>query len=543
MAEPMQELEAALGAAAIISLRQRNLIVRWPGDVPALAGDLPSQEVLADRIEGALLGAGVGAAFGHRPRTLAVRLAAETWLQHGCAAPRALSDDIVRHGDALWSHGDAIAATIDRRHAGLAWFQAGVGSFGNAALVRAAGVGVATVARPAQVPLLAGLDAVVTHATRRAAAASAVMGTLVAALAGRPDGVTPTEVIRQVIDSIGDPALRASFTDVLAGVGAQPVTDLLHSSGPQLEAIPTLVRTVICLAAFPDDPVAAVSLASAEGNGALVAAVGAAVGAAHGAARLPAAWLTRQREVASLRRLTQLIAARALGERGQQTTWAADNGDDDMSSTGTPRVWFLLDRSGSMSSIAPAVVAGYNEFFTEQQASGGPARATVVQFDAQDPHEVLVDDAAVDGVRRLSRRTFVPRGMTPLYDALGHLLDRAIACGGHPADQMVVIFTDGLENASHTWTREATFARISRMRDEGWTFVFLGANQDSYDTGAGLALPDGSISNYAASPEGVRAAYRGMSRVVRQHQSKTRSQRFADKDNPWGDEKEAEKLL
>jgi Mg-chelatase subunit ChlD len=132
--------------------------------------------------------------------------------------------------------------------------------------------------------------------------------------------------------------------------------------------------------------------------------------------------------------------------------------------------------------------------------------------------------------------------MTPLYDALGRLLDRAIRTGGHPADQIVVILTDGLENASTTWTREATFARVAKMREDGWTFVFLGANQDSYATGRDLDFADGSVSNFLATPDGVLAAWDGASRVVRQYAMKTRQQRLRDRDDPWGDVKEAEQI-
>jgi Mg-chelatase subunit ChlD len=229
----------------------------------------------------------------------------------------------------------------------------------------------------------------------------------------------------------------------------------------------------------------------------------------------------------------RLVRSDAAGQR---------DGEDELAATGTPRVWFLLDRSGSMGSIADAVVDGYNRFFAEQRAPDGATLATVVQFDSEEPHEIVVDDAEVAAVAPLDHRTFEPRGMTPLYDALGRLLDRAIRTGGHPADQIVVILTDGLENASTTWTREATFARVAKMREDGWTFVFLGANQDSYATGRDLDFADGSVSNFLATPDGVLAAWDGASRVVRQYAMKTRQQRLRDRDDPWGDVKEAEQI-
>jgi len=38
-----------------------------------------------------------------------------------------------------------------------------------------------------------------------------------------------------------------------------------------------------------------------------------------------------------------------------------------------------------------------------------------------------------------------------------------------------VVFTDGHENASRAWTREALFALVEEKK-EGWTFVFRVAN-------------------------------------------------------------------
>jgi hypothetical protein len=38
-----------------------------------------------------------------------------------------------------------------------------------------------------------------------------------------------------------------------------------------------------------------------------------------------------------------------------------------------------------------------------------------------------------------------------------------------------------LENASIEWTHPDLFRRVADLRQRGWTFVFLGANQDSYE--------------------------------------------------------------
>ena len=202
-------------------------------------------------------------------------------------------------------------------------------------------------------------------------------------------------------------------------------------------------------------------------------------------------------------------------------------------------IWFLLDRSGSMQQIAEDVVGGFDAFFAEQRGQPGTATVTLIQFDDHDPHEVLVDARPLDSVRSIAGR-FRARGATPLYDAIGYLLDRAERRAGNPADQLVVIYTDGLENASHHWTAREVFSRITRLQEAGWTFVFLGANQDSYATGSGLAMRAGNTSNFAASPGSVAASYRGLSRSTSEWRRKGREQRRQDGEVFWGGVKEAE---
>ncbi len=123
--------------------------------------------------------------------------------------------------------------------------------------------------------------------------------------------------------------------------------------------------------------------------------------------------------------------------------------------TGTPPVvhlYVLLDRSGSMASIADDVI-GANSLLVDQQAEGADARVTLVQFDGQNPHEVVEDAVPISSAA--TRRDLRPQGATPLLDAHRPLLTRAsqrevtFAALGEPAEEIIVVsITDGHENAS-----------------------------------------------------------------------------------------------
>jgi len=82
-------------------------------------------------------------------------------------------------------------------------------------------------------------------------------------------------------------------------------------------------------------------------------------------------------------------------------------------------ITLILDRSGSMAEIQSDVVGGINSFLDGQRAVPGKCTLTLVQFDTQNPYEVLHDFRILGDVPPMKKEDFTPRGCTPLYDALG----------------------------------------------------------------------------------------------------------------------------
>jgi ADP-ribosylglycohydrolase len=529
------DLDRALGPVAMMSLQSRGLL-----PTPGAPTDerLPAPDVLLDRVTGALLGAAAGNALGRlgeqkqRRRGSAQFVSADTLaratltgpsrkvragvqqllisinalLEAGEGAPPMVSDRIVDRVRSLRVPGRALLATVEQRRAGMPWFEAGTGSFGEGALCRAIAAGLVLADDPVRRPVMAGLDAAVTHASQKAVHAATLVAGSIAALVRRTDALLPGSPDTSELDT------------ALANVGLDQ------------EAETTIAAALRVLHAHPGDPTRAIAIAaSVPGNADTFAAItGALAGAAYGAAALPDRWTTHVEFGGELRSLAARIVARLVGDTTEPT--------------GVARIWFLLDRSGSMGSISEAVVGGCNLFFSEQRAVSGEATVTFVQFDDQDPHEVVLDNVQVASVVPLGAHEFQPRGNTPLLDATALLLDRAERAGAAPTDNLVVVFTDGHENASRRWTRETLFRRISELQDKGWTFVFLGANQDSYAEGGRLGFSYGSTSNFKADRAGVQAAFSGLNRAAGEWRGKASRVRLADRERFWGDRKEAEEL-
>lgn len=118
----------------------------------------------------------------------------------------------------------------------------------------------------------------------------------------------------------------------------------------------------------------------------------------------------------------------------------------------------VIDRSGSMSGKEDDVIGGFNTFIQAQKKVPGKAIFTLVQFD--DQYEVMYDGVDIQEVKELDRTTYVPRNSTALLDAVGRTistLGSKLASMGEndrPSKVVVVITTDGFENASREHTRQ-----------------------------------------------------------------------------------------
>ena len=178
----------------------------------------------------------------------------------------------------------------------------------------------------------------------------------------------------------------------------------------------------------------------------------------------------------------------------------------------------VIDRSGSMSSIRDDAIGGFNAFLTEQKVVPGEAKLTLALFDNEylTPHDAV----NLENVPELTTATFIPRGSTALYDAIGRTIDniggRLDKAAAKPDKVIVVVLTDGQENASREYTRERVAEMIKHQQEKyAWEFVFLAANQDAFEAGAALNIKACNTANFAASAKGTAVAYAYMSNTTR----------------------------
>lgn len=148
-------------------------------------------------------------------------------------------------------------------------------------------------------------------------------------------------------------------------------------------------------------------------------------------------------------------------------------------------VSMLLDRSGSMDSIKPEVIGGFNHFIEDQKKQDGTMTVTLSQFD--DYYENLYNAVDVKNVPALTEETFVPRGLTALLDSTGKLItDTGLALAAlseenRPEKVIFVILTDGGENASKEQTKQSISDLIKHQTERyNWQFIYIGAGQKAF---------------------------------------------------------------
>ena len=155
----------------------------------------------------------------------------------------------------------------------------------------------------------------------------------------------------------------------------------------------------------------------------------------------------------------------------------------------------IMDRSGSMWDIQKPAIMGFNEVLGGVQAASSKYADTQEQFITL----VLFDSASIDEVylnaapskaEHLTDKTYVPGACTPLYDAMGRTLTKLEKelKGDENHSVIVTIITDGYENFSKEYTLPAIKALVEHLKDEGWSFAYMGTDHDVHAVSIDLSI-------------------------------------------------------
>lgn len=166
-----------------------------------------------------------------------------------------------------------------------------------------------------------------------------------------------------------------------------------------------------------------------------------------------------------------------------------------------------LDRSGSMGPLVQETISGFNAWLKDAQQSFKDQEATisVLLFDNQ--MQWWVKDTPLDSLADLTRKTYTIRGYTALRDAFGNAVTNLNAKRVRGDRCLLVVMTDGQENASREFSPSALQVLIKKFESKNREIVFMGANIDAVTTGRDFGISRGQTISTMASDAGRRAEF------------------------------------
>jgi hypothetical protein len=168
----------------------------------------------------------------------------------------------------------------------------------------------------------------------------------------------------------------------------------------------------------------------------------------------------------------------------------------------------ILDESGSMNSIEPIIIQGFNELvqtihgiqekFPEQEHF-----VSFLTFNGlgmkwlhfMDPCSLL---------KQIDSKSYQPNASTPLLDAMGVSLNK-VKLGLDETSTynvLVTILTDGEENSSKEFTGAAIKQLVEELKQSRWTFTYIGTDHDVEKMAERLSI--NNVMSFNKSDAGVR---------------------------------------
>ena len=172
----------------------------------------------------------------------------------------------------------------------------------------------------------------------------------------------------------------------------------------------------------------------------------------------------------------------------------------------------ILDASGSMESIYNQALSGVNE--TIQTIRMGQKEhpelqqcITLSSFNSGRNYlNVKYSVTPIDEAKEITRNDYVVGGCTALYDAMGEMISELKRKLTEEDRVLVTVITDGYENASTHWSGPQIKSLVDELRHEGWTFTYMGANQDVEAVAGSMGIRN--TLAFEQTDEGTKAMFR-----------------------------------
>lgn len=186
---------------------------------------------------------------------------------------------------------------------------------------------------------------------------------------------------------------------------------------------------------------------------------------------------------------------------------------------GLTELVFILDQSGSMYNLVDDTVGGFNTMIEKQKGIEGEANVSLILFN--NIVKMVYDNVPLEKIEPLTTETYFPGGSTALYDAIGGTVSNVgrrlsnTKEEERPEKVIVVVTTDGYENASKEYTSTKISDMIKHQREKySWEFIFLGADLDTVEKASQLGFNPDFTCTWTTSSAGMESYTKGLSNAI-----------------------------
>jgi hypothetical protein len=167
-----------------------------------------------------------------------------------------------------------------------------------------------------------------------------------------------------------------------------------------------------------------------------------------------------------------------------------------------------------MGIVKADTIGAFNEYLSKLKKDSPSATLSLTLFD-HEIEETITNQKVMD-IAPLTEDTYVPRGMTALYDGIGKAtasLQQATA-----DNKILVILTDGQENSSVEYRADQIKKSLEEKQEKNnWLVTYLGANQDAFAVGGMLGVHVDNSLNFNVGNMGqtMSSAYGATQRFMK----------------------------
>lgn len=189
------------------------------------------------------------------------------------------------------------------------------------------------------------------------------------------------------------------------------------------------------------------------------------------------------------------------------TTPRNSEGTTEQTTTKQTIAHLLLDSSGSMALGKEETMQAFNAYIKTMHENQATTEMTmsVSHFNSV-AGVVAISEAVKPGdVQFLNDENYNPDGGTPLYDAIGQVIESTKKLANADDRVLIIVQTDGQENSSQTYRHENIKQIILDQQAHGWEFVYLGKGIDAMDTGSFIGFAASQTISYDETTSGMAA--------------------------------------